>query len=363
MGVLAGCSAAAGILAADIGAANTRLLIARLASGQAVPVARCDARSGNAVQLKARIHEFVTAARATAKLELLAAALGLPGKVSADRRSCAISYLDPGTFVPFTDLFAELGIAQWTLLNDLECGTLGLNGLSHPQLRQVGGTERQPAAQPPPRVLIMPGSGLGFGLALAGPQPHPSEAGGILAALDLADPAESAIASRLGRLRQGQDSESALLTYETLVRGPAIPEICLALAELEAPSELPLLSPWLAATPPQDRPRLVARWAAGNEPTPPAVVACARRCFSYYGRFLGRAAQSVVLAILPRALYLGGAIARSNWPLFGKTFAAAFHRHPVHGAYLRQLPVYLVFAPDLNLSGAIRKAALLAEPL
>lgn len=115
------------VLAADVGATNTRLRVSAVPSDSAPrTVAETVSASGDAAWLKREIVAFSEQAVGQVGGRLMTAAIGLPGKVSADRQSCAISYLDPDRCVGFTDLFQRLGVVRGLVLNDLECGALGV---------------------------------------------------------------------------------------------------------------------------------------------------------------------------------------------------------------------------------------------
>lgn len=80
-----------------------------------------------------------------------------------------------------------------------------------------------------------------------------------------------------------------------------------------------------------------------------------------YATFLARAAQGVVLMLLPEACYLSGPIASALPKESWKTFAKEFIRHPVHGELLGQVQLGLVREPELALKGAELEGVRLAE--
>lgn len=59
--------------------------------------------------LKERIRLFVREALGAEGGFIRAAVIGLPGKVSPDKQSCAVTYLDLDRYVSFRDLFVDLG--------------------------------------------------------------------------------------------------------------------------------------------------------------------------------------------------------------------------------------------------------------
>ncbi len=342
-------------LAADIGATNTRLRFGSVsAASRAETLAEIRVPSGGAAEIKTRISDFVRRHLPPGAPPARAAVLGLPGKISQDRRSCAISYQDPDRFVSFQDLFDRLEVEEGMLLNDLECGVLGIPQKLDQRMQLLCGERLESERRNSGFVLGMPGSGLGIGLGLGLSGSRPSEGGHLLAALDLQDELERRVARSVLAGETG-GGKPQMPTYEDLLRAAAIPLIFAAMAETRGGSEgQESAARALEPLPLKEQPRAVEKWASstGHRFHDPA-----RDTFSLYGRFLGRLMQAQALTLLPGAVYLGGGIVMATHRLFADAFVDSFRRHRVHGGYLRRLPVYVVANPQLNLDGAARKAA------
>jgi glucokinase len=333
------------LLAADVGASKTRLRLARRSASDSTAevVAETEFESGSVQKLVERILGFVGEHQVEGGLA--AVAIGLPGKISEDRRSAAITYLDPDEYVDFGGLFARLGARHALLMNDLECGTRGVSAQTPRDLVALSGSAPEAPMASSRYVLGMPGSGLGIGLHLQNATGLPSEGGHLPAATDRGDEIEGDLSAALG---------PGLATYEDLTRGPAIPLIFSTVVRRMATgnSRQALLSR-LEELPLDDRPRWVQGLAKSrSEPG----AALARRSFDYYGRFLGRAMQSCALLLLPHVVFLGGSVVIGTHELFAEGFLASFHSHHVHSGYLRDLPVIVVLNPFLNLDGATEAA-------
>ena len=333
------------VLAADVGATNTRMRLSVRSASGIDSLAEAKARSGDAAEIKRRIRRFA----ATAPAPVRTAALGLPGKVAPDRHSCAISYLDPGRYVDFGDLFADLGVEHGVLLNDLECGVLGVQVEADEAPLQLCGTAAETPHERSRFVLGMPGTGLGVGLGFGATRSLPSEGGHILAAFDPSDELETAI-----RLSIDGAGESSTPTYEDVLRGGAIPRLFRGVVHhREDTFGSARIEGELDAVPPEERPETIESWAFSGTGDRHRH---ARETFRVYGRFLGRAMQALAVTFLPDAVYLGGGVVLATHRLFADDFVDQFRRHSVHGELLEQLPVYVVRNPDLNLDGATHKA-------
>ncbi len=280
------------------------------------------------------------------------AVLGLPGKVTTDRQSCAISYLDPEAYVDFREIFRKLGVRRGILANDVECGTSGIAATPASQLELLCG-ESDAGRSGGPAVLGMPGTDLGLGILLppgimlaSGKRlpwavTIPSEGGHLPATIQPREEVELAV------FQLTSDRVIGLPTWRHLLCGKAIPRLfgCLVDAKHRELREQP--------EPDGVEPDSVSRWAA--DPTHPCHHA-ACDTFAYYGRFLGRMMQSAALLVLAEGVYLGGDIVLANHDFLAPEFEKSFQRHDVHGELLRKLPVRLIKNPSLNLDGATRMA-------
>ncbi len=343
------------LLAADTGATNTRLRLE--------PLQGSDGRRQRKVESPRRFDELVAQIQTFVECELPPAAaietavFGLPGKVSADRQQCAISYLDPDRYVDFGPIFQRLGVEHGLLANDVECGVFGLAATPAGQLELVcGDPDVDPSAGP--SLLGMPGTGLGVGLLLPSSltlpsgirEPSdvtlPSEGGHLAAAIRPDDAVELAYYQH-SFAAAGADGDRALPTWEHLLRGGAIPRLMRCVVDVE----LPALSPELESRDPS--PRTVSEWARSCDHP---LHHAAARTFAYYGRLFGRMMQSAALLVLAGGVYLGGDIVLANCRHLADEFRRSFQWHTVHRDLLEKLPVWLVTNPKLNLDGATRMA-------
>ncbi|MCP3957202.1 MAG: hypothetical protein GY719_05060 [bacterium] len=341
------------LLAADIGATNSRARLSVLDDSNAVATSvETRGSSGTASEIKEFIRRFVRQNLPASEPGLRAAVIGLPGKISTDRRSCAISYLAPDRYVSFDDLFADLGAELGMLRNDLECGVQGIALTSDEQLLLLSGEAISAERREQRLVLGMPGTGLGLGLGLGAGRSVPSEGGHLLAALDPDDQTEGQIGRFI--VRREQPEGPSIPTYENLLRGRAIPQIFESLVEQRPDVGGRGVLAELASLAPAERPLAVEAWALERHA---AARDQARETFRVYGRLLGRLMQSMALAVLPDAVYLGGALVLATHTLFAESFVDAFQCSPVHGELLERLPVYVVSNPHLNLDGATHEAA------
>ncbi len=343
------------LFAADTGATNTRLRLEPLEGSRE--------RRQDRVESPKRIDELVERMRSFVETWLPpdgvieSAAFGLPGKVSADRRQCAISYLDPDRYVDFGPIFEHLGVNHGILANDVECGVFGLAATPANQLELVCG-EPDAGNSAGPSILGMPGTGLGVGLLLpasitmpsgkhlAGDATLPSEGGHLPAAIRPDDPVELAYYRRTAA-EAAADGDHALPTWEHLLRGGAIPRLLRCVVDTEFPdasSQLDELDPL---------PRTVSEWAADDDhPLHSAAV----RAFAYYGRLFGRMMQSATLLVLAGGVYLGGDVVLANCRHLVSEFRRSFRDHTIHRDLVENTPVWLVTNSKLNLDGATRMA-------
>jgi len=349
---------AACVLAADVGATNTRLRVSAVsADGAPRTLAEKVSPSGNAASLKNEIVAFSAQAVGRVGGRLMTAAIGLPGKVSADRQSCAISYLDPAQYVSFADLFQRIGVLSGLVLNDLECGALGAAQVDAGQIRPVCGVHEEGGPIRDCFAIGMPGTGFGVGVYRAPLGAMPSEGGNAVAMVDPTSLVEAAVWEAVAK-RHGADlARCAYPTYEWLVRAKALEDIFRALVALDLTSNTGrTLAERLDAVGEPDRPITIAGWAAGTGNEDSQARTVARQAFRLYGTFLGRAMQSVVLVAMPDAVYLGGAILIDNHALILESFTDSFQSHVQHSTFLRRLPVSLITTADVNLDGATSEA-------
>lgn len=218
----------------------------------------------------------------------------------------------------------RLDLADLILVNDFAAQALALPGFDDSNLRQIGGKAVVDHAA---KLVLGPGTGLGVaGLvpSACGWTPVPGEAGHV----DLAPGGEEE-QSVWRNLRKAEGRVSA----ETVISGPGLLRLYRAVArDLGAD---PVLTAPQEVTAAADHDRLAAR------------------TLSIFARALGRAAGDLALVFLARGgVFLSGGIAPKILPwLEAGEFRAAFEDKAPHGAILRDIPVFVVTAPEPALAG------------
>ena len=121
---------------------------------------------------------------------IVLAAIGCPGIVSDDRRSAAITYLNPSKYLNIAEWLESAGVQRVVLFNDLELGCYGVTVTPPEQLHFLSGDLL--GGTPDTFMVGMPGTGLGVGFWMNG-TPHSSEGGHGLLAISPHDDVESRI--------------------------------------------------------------------------------------------------------------------------------------------------------------------------
>lgn len=348
------------ILSADIGASTARARLCSISEGGVVrTLSETQSKSGTGPYLKSLLKNFVLESLKNPEASIQGAVLGLPGKISSDRKSCAITYLNPDNYLSFQDFFDELNVENGMLLNDLECGTYGISVISDHELLAF----RQPSAGKRKgfdRFLLgMPGSDFGLGIHLGTNGVMASEGGHTAVTIDPLDEMEKDIWNHLVTKIKCHDGRRPPLTYSHLISGQGIADIFYTLVEnrKKTASQKEILAK-IDRTIENEKPQEIENWAVSENHI---CGPLARETFLYYGRFLGRIMQSASLVVLPEAIYLGGNIVIATYPLFRESFLESFQTHDVHSDYLSRIPIYIVLCPSLNLEGATQRAALIAS--
>lgn len=335
-------------LAVDFGGTNLRICGCRLETAQG-EVHRLWAESdvsGDLPQLRNTLVQAVERLLVSEKVERITiAVIGVPGKVSKDRRSAALTYLDPSSFIDIGQWLEPVGAEQVLLLNDLECGVFGIQTTPLSQLSMLSGPQ---LAQIPDSFLLgMPGTGLGVGYWKQG-APQATEGGHGLVVCNPDDPVESHIWRELYRM-----NPSALPVYDDLACGPGLATLAKILST--RPVSTPYHKPDLSSISDAELPEMLSQWAGEPENlSENSDFACV--VFRYFGVFLGRALQLPLLTTLPEALFFAGPIVQANIPHFRDQFLQAIHAHRYHEKWLKSLPIAVVDHPELNLDGAVEAA-------
>ena len=335
-------------LAVDIGGTNLRICGCRFETAQkkVTRLWKESVSSGDLRYLRDTLVRAVDRLLESEQAESVAiATIGVPGKVSKDRRSAALTYLDPSDFIDIAQWLEPLGVEEVLLFNDLECGVYGIqttplsqfSTLSEPLLTQI----------PDSYLLGISGTGLGVGYWTRG-TPLATEGGHGLVFCDPDDPVESQIWRELYRV-----NPSALPVYDDLTCGPGLATLARILSTVSINTPYP--KPDLSSISDTELPEMLSQWA--NDPdnsSENSDFACA--VFRYFGTFLGRALQLPLLTTLPEALFLSGPIIQANIPHFRDQFLRAIYSHRYHEKWLISLPIAVVDHPELSLDGAVEAA-------
>ena len=279
---------------------------------------------------------------------IVLAAIGCPGIVSDDRRSAAITYLNPSKYLNIAEWLESAGVQRVVLFNDLELGCYGVTVTPPEQLHFLSGDLL--GGTPDTFMVGMPGTGLGVGFWMNG-TPHPSEGGHGLLAISPHDDVESRIWNGLRK-----KDPSTWPVYDDVACGKGLVSLARILASTRSNSGLNNAPPAdLNSIPDRDLPGRLSTWAE-NPATPKQLHKFAKDVFALFGTFLGRALQIPVLTIMPQALFLAGNITIANLPHFQEQFLTAFQNHRYHSKWLKSLPIALVNNLDLNIQGAVEAA-------
>ncbi len=347
------------LLAGDVGKTNARFRISAVSQDKKlIPLLSGSGSSATRAEaflpvMLDNIKALLAAAREAYRIcELDRAVIGVPGKISKDRQSCTIFYLDAIIRLSLGSALRELGVRKLLLLNDLEGGTWGVKASNVRQFKRIGGSSPDGYLPPERFVLGMPGSGLGMGLSLDQDIIIPSEGGNILTMIDPRDKEERGIWEMFhSRFTAVRDKREGYLTYNDITCGPGI--LLAAQCLVEQPEYRGIdrtIAGQISSATKYDGPVLISKLAyEGNE--------LCKQVFKLFGRFLARVVQSICLVTLPEALVLGGRIVIENQELILPEFIRNLPRHIAHGEYLEKLPVYLIENKDLNLDGATYVAA------
>ena len=334
------------VLAVDSGATTIRARLAQVGLGHTwTTLAEGSSSSGSVDELKRYIANFAHH-HLPPDSRIDAAVIGVPGRVSDDRLSASLTYIDPNLPSGFSDLFEALGVRIGALFNDVECGARGVRMLAPSQVVDLCGYRPAGPLSTERFVLGMPGTGFGVGISVAKDIVIPSEGGHMPAGRALHDELESRVFD-LAASAWGGEGESPLDTYEDLVSGPSLARIFQAVLESSVKSSLSL-EEFRAVEP---RLRSISVTAAARDPRSLAQEA-AMTAFRCYGAFLGRSMRSLAMVTLPQAVFLGGSIVMGTHDLFREAFTRSFQADATHSEFLARLPVLVCLNVDLNLDGA-----------
>lgn len=257
----------------------------------------------------------------------VAACLGVATAVVGDRVAMTNH---PWTF-SIQALRQRLGLQQLLVVNDFTALALALPGLSPQHLRQVGGGAADPQA---PQALIGPGTGLGVSGLLPspdGPVPIAGEGGHV--SLAAQTDTEWAVIQQL-RVRHASPAGSpphSHVSAERALSGPGLGELYLALCQVRGVT--PLAPPEAA--------EIVRRALAGQD-------SLCRGALDLFFDFLGSVAGDLALTLGARGgVYIGGGMVPRMLDAFmASGFRRRFEDKGRFADYLRDVPVWVITAPD-----------------
>jgi glucokinase len=318
------------ILAADIGATNTRVM-------------------AETVSTHAIVHEAVFRNTQHASLQdILAGFLALPEVVASggEFASAALAVAGPtdGLYCRMTnlswdidarDLAQKLALPAVRLLNDVQAAAHGVGQVTASQLVRLQAGIHVPGA---PRLVIAPGSGLGVGYAISQPAGYlacPSEAGHA----DFA-PSDDTQVELLEHLR----GRFGHVSWERVLSGPGLVSI------------FEFLVIRRHATVTSDIVQDVERrgGVAVTEAALNGGHAVARHALGIFLGAYGALAGNLALTLMPRGgIYLAGGITPQIMEAMRDgTFMQAFAAKGRFGDLLAQFPVHVVIGCNPNLLGA-----------
>jgi glucokinase len=311
------------VLVLDVGGTNVRALLAEANEGRAGAVLQARFVSSGWARLQADLKAFLRDGRAALadRVEIQAAVLAVAGVVEENGRLASVTRWQDDNWADVALLMASLGVPRALAMNDLQAACIAAAREPEANFTRVG------AGSVPLDlgrfILLMPGTGLGMGVYLEGAGSVASEGGNALCAFDWRDQDEIAAAEAFRKRRPEMPSYEEAASAEALA--------------------------------------VLARCFSGQTLWPEEVAVGAgegrfAKEMALYAKFLARAAQGAALTVLPGACLLAGSIAASlpkeAWPLFAKEF----RNHPVHGALLARIGLWLCEEEDLPLRGALLRA-------
>ncbi len=266
----------------------------------------------------------------TGRPDISAAAVCGAGPLVWDGGTTSIAMTNCPWRLTSAELEARLGTSRVQLVNDFAAIAHALPLFDADELLQIGGGKADKAG--PMAVL---GAGTGLGVAGLIPDGHGQftliDGEGGHADIAPANVRELAIYERLLR-RFGH------VNAETILSGSGLEALHDALCEMNG-LECESVS----------APEIAARAATGGEP----ISAEAVHCFTSW---LGAAAANVALTIgATGGVYIAGGIVPQWGGLFeGARFRSRFEDRGKISGYVKQIPTYLVTAPDPALKGLVK---------
>lgn len=309
-------------LIADIGGTNARFGLQREPDGPVldVQVLQC---ADHATPL----HAVQTYLRHTGGETPRQAAFGIATPITGDHVAMTNN---PWSF-SIEAMKQALSLDRLLVINDFTALALALPALSPAELRPLGGGTPKPNAT---RALIGPGTGLGVGGLLIGPNgeevPISGEGGHVTLAATNED--EAAL---IARLRRHWDHVSA----ERVVSGPGLVTLYEARCALDG------------TTPAGFNAAEISQHALD------ATDALCTRTVQHFLAFLGNAAGNLALTLgALGGVYLGGGILPRLWPLLETSaLRSRFEQKGRFQSYLEHIPIYVIDAANPPaLTGAAR---------
>ena len=323
------------VLAGDIGGTTTRLAFFRSGEAGTEVVARETFPSRSHGTLAAIVQAFVAATGLVAER----ACFGIAGPVRGGR------VLTPNLpwLVDGNELAALLGVAQVTLINDLQANAYGIPLLQESDFALLNPGEAEPTGA---IAVISAGTGLGETIAVwdgTMHRPLPGEGGHA----DFA-PRNELESELLLHLR----AEHGRVSVERVVSGPGLVNIYRFLRDRRHLAETPAVNEAMATGVPA---AIISRAAMDG-----SCPLCAQALDLFVSLYGAEAGNLALRALATGGVYIGGGIApkiidRLRGPLFMRAFTAKGRLSPL----LETLPVRVILNEHTALLGAGRCALLM----
>ena len=322
------------VLAGDIGGTTTRLAFFRDGGNGLETLAHDRFTSRSQGTLAALVQTFVSATALTPER----ACFGIAGPVRGER------VLTPNLpwLVDGGELAALLGLAQVTLINDLQANAYGLPLLQEQDFAVLNPGEAEPTGA---IAVISAGTGLGETVAVWNGSRHwplPGEGGHA----DFA-PRNELEVELLLHLR----TEFGRVSYERVLSGPGLVNIYRFLRDRRHLAETPTVVAAMAEGVPAAA--ISAAALAGSCPL------CARALDLFVSLYGAEAGNLALRALATGGIYLGGGIAPKIVDLLrGPAFMRAFTAKGRLSPLLETIPVRVILNENTALLGAGRCALL-----
>lgn len=350
------------VIAGDIGATTTRLRVSGVSKADvSEPLYDMEYPSGSFDEFKSRITEAILVTKNKYGVdEIKRGAFGVPGRISRDRQTCTITFLNWGEDTQIVRMLKELGIKKVYIMNDLEAGAHGVKWASKENLIRISEPETSlPQKENFRLILGMPGTGYGCGYRNEEGLTKGMEGGGRAVAISPMNKIEHDLLMHVHQEINRDNSpgeEEKLPSYDYVVSGPGIIRIKDVLLKQEKYANYNRkVANKINDISLEEHPKLIFNLAVDGDKL-------CEECVEIFCKFFARSMQDMALVTLPEAVFLGGNIVNTIQGFIKRLFQRYFANHVNHKTYLSKLPVYIINnEADLNLKGATNSAITLAR--